>query len=389
LILSARQQLIITYIGQSLAQNQSIPPSVVISELLEVLSSDYQLHDIVVKQPLQPFSQNYFNGVDKQLFSYSQADYETALALKSAKPEPSVWWQGVIPAENAQLLELAELFAFYRHPQRYFLRRQLDLRLQTLQADPEEREPFAIDGLESYAISHDWIEALLTGDDFKVAKLQAQGRWLAGVMGELEFIRQENGIIEFVSKINALKLGEKRADQAIDLNAGDYRLIGKLGNLYENGSLFYRCAMLKGKDLLQALLQHSVMNQIQPHCTYVLSLDELLVLTPDLGSAELLNELLAMYVKGLQRPDTLFSDSVLDYVRQAHTLNTSDRANKPALQVAVDTLKRSLEQDYEPELQRLYGTVTDVSELLNDDLVDFCEDVILPVWAATHHERCG
>lgn len=380
LLLAARQQLIITFIGQSLAQNQSIPPSVVISELLEVLEFDYQLKDMVIKQPLQPFSQRYFTGVDQKLFSYSKADYETALALNAVKPELKIWWQGAIDIEATQLIELADLFAFYRHPQRYFLRRQLDLRLQTLDAEPEEREPFAVDGLESYAIHHDWIQALLNGEDFNVAKLQAQGRWLSGVMGELAFTRQQEKIVEFVDKITRLQLGAKVADLAIDLNIDDYRLIGKLGNLYENGCLFYRFAKLKGKDLLIALLQHGLLNQIQPHYTYLLSTDAELVLTPELASSELLNALLMLYLTGQQRPDALFTDSVLDYVKQAYTLENSTRAQKSALQVAQEKLMQSLEQPYEPELQRLYGAMADASELLGDEFVDFCEQVVLPVW---------
>lgn len=380
LLLSARQQLIMTYIGQSLAQNQNIPPSVVLSELLEVLEFDYQLKDVVVKQPLQPFSQRYFTGVDNKLFSYSKADYETALALNAVKPELKIWWQGAIDTEENQLIELADMFSFYRHPQRYFLRRQLDLRLQTLDADPQEREPFAVDGLESYAINHDWINALLSGENFDVAKLQAQGRWLSGVMGELEFIRQETEIVEFVSRIETLNLGKKVADLAIDLNFGDFRLSGKLSNLYENGCLFYRFAKLKGKDLLIALLQHGLLNQIQPHTTYLLSVDAELVLTPDIMSADMLGEFLTMYLKGQQRPDALFTESVLDYVKQAYTLENSSRANKPALQVAREKLILSLEQAYEPELQRLYGAVENFADVLGDEFVAFCEEIILPVW---------
>jgi hypothetical protein len=44
----------------------------------------------------------------------------------------------------------------------------------------------------------------------------------------------------------------------------------------------------------------------------------------------------------------------------------------------------SLEADYEPELQRLYAAMPDLSELLSDDFVNFCEEFILPIWEATH-----
>ncbi len=52
ILLSARQQLIITYIGQSISHNEAIPPSVVISELLEVLQESYQLSDLITSAAL-------------------------------------------------------------------------------------------------------------------------------------------------------------------------------------------------------------------------------------------------------------------------------------------------------------------------------------------------
>ncbi|MDD1609020.1 MAG: exodeoxyribonuclease V subunit gamma, partial [Methylococcaceae bacterium] len=53
ILLSARQRLIMTYIGQSISQNTPIPPSVIISELLEVLQDSYALENPTIKEPLQ------------------------------------------------------------------------------------------------------------------------------------------------------------------------------------------------------------------------------------------------------------------------------------------------------------------------------------------------
>ena len=87
ILLSARQQLIMTYIGQSISHNDAIPPSVVISELLEVLQESYQLSGLITRQPLQPFSPRYFDGVS-DLFSFSEADCETAKALSGRGDRP-------------------------------------------------------------------------------------------------------------------------------------------------------------------------------------------------------------------------------------------------------------------------------------------------------------
>ena len=69
MLLSARQQLIITYIGQSQANNEAIAPSVVVTELLDVLRDYYQLSGLITRHPLQPFSKRYFDGMS-DLFSF-------------------------------------------------------------------------------------------------------------------------------------------------------------------------------------------------------------------------------------------------------------------------------------------------------------------------------
>jgi exodeoxyribonuclease V gamma subunit len=380
LLFAARQQLIITYIGQSLAQNQTLPPAVVVSELVEVLENDYLLQNLVIKQPLQAFSRHYFTGENPQLLNYSKTDCATALALASEKPLKSLWWQGTIQPKIEQVIELIELFSFYRQPQRYFLRRQLALSLQPLAATPSEREPFSVEGLEAYAIYQDWIEALLNEQPFSLEKLQAQGQWLSGVMAKLEFAQRQSQLVEFVSKIKGLNLGIKIEPLAVDSECGQWRLIGKLEHRYQQGSLFYRFAPLKGKDFFIALLHHVLVNQQQPETTHLLSTDQHLVFAPELSSSVLLGQLIDLYVKGQQQPAALFTESVLDYVKQASLLKNSTRATKSAWDAASEKWRLALEQPHQLELKRLFSGIAETREVLNAEFVELCEDIILPIW---------
>ena len=124
------------------------------------------------------------------------------------------------------------------------MQRRLDVRFNGIAADAEEREPFSIGQLEGYAIYHEWIDGLLHDKSLTAQKLKAQGRWLSGVAGDLEFARQQQSIDAFVEAIKAKALGEPLEDLSVDLTIGTYRLVGKLGNRYEHGSLFYRYADL-------------------------------------------------------------------------------------------------------------------------------------------------
>jgi Exonuclease V gamma subunit len=89
----------------------------------------------------------------------------------------------------------------------------------------------------------------------------------------------------------------------IDLTIGEYRLVGKLGNRYQYGSLLYRYADLKGKDFICALLHHLIINRIEAHTTALLSADEDLALLPEHCQSEHLSALLDIYRLGQKRPD--------------------------------------------------------------------------------------
>jgi exodeoxyribonuclease V gamma subunit len=394
ILLSTRQQLLVTYIGQSISDNATIPPSVIISELLDVLQDSYQLTDVVTRHPLQPFSARYFTG-DERLFSFSAGDFKTAQQLAARQQPPAgrttVWWQGAVPETADKVLELGELLRFFRHPQRYFMQRQLDIRLTDIETAAQEREPFVIDinKPDGYRLCHDWIQDNLRGQAVSVKKLQAQGRWLAGAVGELEFNRHQQGITRFVECIHAKNLGARIEDQPLDLRVGDVRVVGKLEQLYENGGLFYRYTDLKGKDFVCAWLQHLLMNQIRPHTTHLLAKrhdtdknkqkHRELTFLPDHCEADALAQFIAIYRAGLQQPDAFFVEAAFAYVEHTHKLARGSRSGKTGLAVALEHLERAIEKPFERELRRLYGAA-DVALLLGADFEAQCQSLLQPIW---------
>src|SRR5690606_28250430 len=90
---SARDRLIVTFVGQSVRDNSACPPSVVVTEVLETLSAmQHDTHEaatggasketartgidrpaqILTRHPLQPFSPRYFSPSQNELFSYAK-----------------------------------------------------------------------------------------------------------------------------------------------------------------------------------------------------------------------------------------------------------------------------------------------------------------------------
>lgn len=389
ILLSARQQLIITYIGQSINHNEVIPPSVIVSELLDVLSQSYGLNNqhLITYQPLQAFSPHYFTG-ENNLISFSASDCDTARVLQQPRnTEIKPWWQGELMDNVETTLELAQLFSFFKQPQRYFMQRQLGTRFSYLTATAEEREPFTIASLDAYNIAQDWINTRLANKEVAVKILQARGHWLSGGIGELEFSRQKNLITQFVTRIQTKTLGEPLADLAFDTvlapdNQGHrYRLIGLIGHRYQRGSLFYRYADLKGKDFICALLQHCLLNQLEPHNTYIISKDEDLVLLPEHYHPDYLALLCNIYQQGLLHPDAFFVEAAFAYCQQAYKISRGGRADKSPLTVALENLSRAIEQPYEVELQRLYAGINPAS-LLDARFEYYCQTLLQPIWTA-------
>ncbi len=385
ILLSARQQIIMSYIGQSINENEEIPASVVIQELLDIMRTHYQLNDLVIKHPLQSFSSRYFTK-DTPLFSYSQTDLSTARALTEKANNAELWWQGQLhPPELAdEVIHTNDLFSFYRHPQKYFLQTGLAIQLQYVSAENPEREPFSLEDMESYLIEQQWVEAKLNQENLSLPKLKAQGRWISGELGEVVFTEKEQDINRFVEKIQAKQAGSVQDSMALDLTVGSVRLTGSLSNMYTHGSLFYRYAAMKGKDFMQAWLHHLLINRIRPQTTHLISLDYFIRFSPEHIRGDELEQLLTYFQLGQQHPDAFFTEAAFAFIKQQHKLKHSTRSSKPALVVAQESLTKAIEQSYEPELNLLYKNLERVDTLLNADFEAYCQQLLLPAWEAAN-----
>ncbi|MFP3869988.1 MAG: exodeoxyribonuclease V subunit gamma, partial [Syntrophobacteria bacterium] len=96
-ILSAREKLYMSYVGQSIQDTTPMPPSVLVSELTDYIEQGFHipggkiLDHIFRQHRLQAFSPAYFTG-DGKLFSYSDQNLAAARRLVEARkpPEPFI-----------------------------------------------------------------------------------------------------------------------------------------------------------------------------------------------------------------------------------------------------------------------------------------------------------
>ncbi len=375
ILLSARRQLIITFLGQSQRHNGKIPPAIIVSELIDVIEEQYGLTELICYEPLQAFSPRYFNGT-KNLISFSHSD--CSLAQHFLAPPANTftpWWQESIPTDSTELIDINDVVRFFKHPQKYFLNQRFNLRLDELSAKAEEREPFALDTLQQYTIHQHWLNDLLNDTAPSLQRLQAQGKWLVGTPGCVEFSATQKLLTPFSERIQQLDLGAPEEELTVDIKLEHFRLIGKLSHRYQHGSAFYRYANIKGKDFLEAWLHHLISNQYhQPTTTYLISKDYNLCLLPEHcqtqpPQTDYLLALINCYARGQTRPDAFFTEAAFSYFKT----NSLSNAKK--------SLENSLKHDYELELRKLYHHI-EIDTLINTDFIEQCNAVFPANWKA-------
>ncbi len=120
-MLSSRECLYISYVGQSIRDNSELPPSVLVSELIDHIEQGFSMAEgdtmrdhIVLKHRLQPFSHAYFSE-EGPLFSYSDEDCETAKAIADSRARHAPFISTPIkrPPVEHQDISLAELKRFF------------------------------------------------------------------------------------------------------------------------------------------------------------------------------------------------------------------------------------------------------------------------------------
>lgn len=400
ILVSARQQILISYIGQSIKNNDEIPPSVVISELLDVLEQYYQISNerVLTRHPLQAFSPRYFETAERlaadesaQLFSYSAAACDLATRLQQTAPvNPGFWWQGALQGREApepkMLIDLQDLFRFYSHPQRYFVEQQLQLRLRQAESISVASESFELDNLERFFVNQEWLNRHLSDeaadvDQAFLKRLRAEGRWPHGVLGDQLFDSMSDELSGFVDKLQSLDLGDKQDSYAVDYQIGDYRLRGSLDGVYQNGNLLYRYARCKAKDQLHAWLNHLIFINA-PEKSYVntnfLHMDgSWKFAAVDAPESNLLS-LLDGYRQAQTGLSPILASAAVAYVERLK--KTSARSTKTPEEMALEAYLKEIE--YDAYYQQLYRNGDPLSLFSSEGFELALETIFKPMYEA-------
>ncbi len=325
-LLAARQRLWIAYNGKSPRDNQAVPPSLLVAQLLDELAQacvasaadsvellNAKKH-FVIEHPLQAFSKRYFNQSDPRLFSFSQ-EYAAALnqsarisaesATAERQPPVAAWLdepQSMNEAEGeenedamdndhprffvmpvalsveqkqlAESLSLEGLKRFFRDPCQFWVRNCLGIHIAGTEDEIVDVEPLLLDRNGERNLFGELAELSLSR--VALTAQQAQPYAMAGIelpsglLGESlfeELWREVESFVALVAPALATPILPNvpfELKLAANQQATPLKLTGALTSLRSAGIVRYSTDQENMHDLLGLWLEHLVLCAIRP-----------------------------------------------------------------------------------------------------------------------------
>lgn len=376
-LLSARQTLHLSYTGRHIRDNAEMPPSVLVSELIEFLegalapSDDKAARQAVraqlrVEHPLQAFSETAFGDphADPRIQSF-RADFAQALQARdmlrqaghgaagtadtdlSHLASQSVPFVGrplpVLPADRRRVT-LDDLAAFYRYPARYFLEQRLGLQLPRAHSDLEDDEPMTPDR----QLPQRWAHRLLQRhrpNDLLAASVEQVKAWAwtepttpAGPIGDRAFLQEWQGLRTFFERVAEVQgqplLPRQHLEWLHDIQGHPWTLQASWEDLRAMGLVRWRYATLGVADHLQAWWHHLGLCAARPPgaalCTRWIGRDGGFEFSPCDGADDLLRQALEGFDQGLRAPLPFFPKTAWAYAQGGYKTSDARKEWEPS-----------------------------------------------------------
>ncbi len=345
-VLSARETLYISYAGQSIQDNSVVPPSVLVSELMDYIKKGFKIPDkkiledhILIKHRLQAFSPEYFGNSELEtgnpeletgnsnlgrLFSYSEENLKAARCLLKNRKSPAPFISKCLsdPETEWKTINLSELCRFFNNPAKFLLNRRLGIYLDQKDSVLREKESFNLNGLDNYFLTQDLVEKKIEKQEPEqfFALKKASGQLPHGTVGACIYDRISQETDRFVEKIQPYLQGSALEPLEVDLSLNGFRLNGKIDAIYPERLVHFRYAKVKSSDRLKTWIHHLVLNCRNgsdygkyPRFSMLAGSDSMWKYAPVENSEEILETLLKKYWEGLKKPLHFFPKTSWEY----------------------------------------------------------------------------
>lgn len=266
-LLCAESRLMLSWVGHSQQNNAEIAPSVVLSELLDLLDAEFAgaRDHVLVPHALQPFNPVYFTETDSRRFSFDER-WARSMTAARARREPVPFWSGrevplpPLDPANPLVVSLEALTDMWCNPARFHCVHVLQLRVPGTGEAVQDLEPFCVAGLDKYQIQQAMLERALRGGastSFSRASdarlTAAAGQLPPGALGPLWYDTLRD---EFDGFFDALPPLAFREPLAVRVEGPGWQLLGQLDGQTSSGQLRLRAARVGVKDRVQAWIAH-------------------------------------------------------------------------------------------------------------------------------------
>ncbi|QTA88951.1 exodeoxyribonuclease V subunit gamma [Desulfonema magnum] len=359
-VLSAREKLYISYVGQNIRDNSVAPPSVLVSELMDYIEKGFEIPDkkilkdhILIIHRLQAFSPEYFRNSELgtrnlklgRLFSYSEENLEAARCLLKNRKTPAPFISKCLsdPETEWKTINLSALCRFFNNPAKFLLNKRLHIYLDQKDSVLMEKESFDLNGLDKYFLGRDLVEKKLDTrepEQFFALK-KASGQLPHGTVGTCIYDRISQETDQFVKKIQPYIQGTALKPLEVDLSLNGFRLNGKIDAIYPERLVHYRYAKVKSSDRIKTWIHHLVLNcrngsgygadSKYPRFSMLAGSDSMWKYEPLENSEAILETLLEKYWEGLKKPLHFFPKTSWEY---ADMILGKSKSSEAALQKA-------------------------------------------------------
>lgn len=329
-LMSAGERLCISYNGQSDRDNSVIPPSVLVAELQDYVENSFlsQQGDrsprILRLHRLQGFSRAYFEtAADSGLFSYDLESFNALESQRLSGRSRHTFISGALPAEPSlsERVDIRQLRRFLLNPAAAFLEQRMRITPFNPAEEPDEREPFAVEGLSGYSLSQELVAQILRGTNREECFLAARSRGILPPLaaGRAAFDVAWSNSSRFAATVEPF-LGETLERLTLDLELDRFRLTGTLDSINSGTHLRWRCAGIKGKDRLSIWLDHLLLNLLSPpgfpRESRMITNNVSMTLSPLENPSGILVDLLELYAEGMLRPLPFFPQSSWEFLAE-------------------------------------------------------------------------
>lgn len=322
-LLSARDALYLSYVGRNPRDNAVLPPSVLVSEILEAVDLTAVQPDsalqasagLTVAHPLQPFAPGNFEGGRRAGFA---APWFRAAQRLAAPPQPASAAFTVRlpePDDDWLTLEPSLLLQCFRHPARFLLEQRLGLRLPDAEEALAGDEPFALEGPAWRGLRQLALEAVERGwSEEEERRVARAAGWLpTGELGQALWGKLRGPVRAFAPRLFEARPDETPQPLLVDVRLAGVRVHGWLDGVTSHGLFGWRLNRLGEWDLAPFWLRHLLLNLAAGDGirreSLLLSPDGDWQLGPLQDAAALLEPWLAAYREAICQPLPLLTKS--------------------------------------------------------------------------------